>query len=252
MYAFVRNFQRCPGPLLRPSSAKILPARKPKEKPTTRCLAEYVVPLKVSTECTPSTNTPPKTAPAQRKAQTKKATPLKKKLTVLREVASADVGQKDIPPHLLPSELALDALAHDLLKQLKKFQDRLAAKSEEKSHAHRRYVAGFHESLKKVRVDDAKLVILARNVDAEMNEVLPNSPLFDLRSECKNRRVPLIEASTKRGLTRALAKFPYTNCVGVLDYSGVEHIFHQLLLHAETVRVEKIVQNNVDQASLFA
>ncbi|ETN77756.1 hypothetical protein NECAME_10848, partial [Necator americanus] len=41
-----------------------------------------------------------------------------------------------------------------------------------------------------------------------------------LREECLTRGTPIIRASTKRSLSRALEKFPYTNVVALLHFQG--------------------------------
>ncbi|KHJ81746.1 hypothetical protein OESDEN_18566 [Oesophagostomum dentatum] len=93
-----------------------------------------------------------------------------------------------------------------------------------------------------------KCIILARNMDSE---VMTEVPLFyHLREECMNRDIPLVHASTKRLLSRALEKFPYTNFVGLFFFQGFEDIYRNMIQLWKTSDSYKLY--HMDQKSLFA
>ncbi|CAJ0930278.1 unnamed protein product, partial [Mesorhabditis belari] len=219
------------------------------KKPTTRNLAEYLVPTKdplpkINKRTTP--NEPKKQVKNQEKKK-EKATHLKKKLENFR---ASNGPLERTTNKLLPLEEELDKAVLLLIKTLKKFQDRVWKKSQEKARAHRRLVFGLHETLKRIRAEDVKIVVTARNIDKEMEQETVTSLLLDLKKECVKRRLPLINSATKLELSKACSKFPYTNVIAILDTSGAEHYLSEVTRLNEQATFQKELSEH--QSSLFA
>ncbi|KAK6017211.1 ribosomal protein L7Ae, partial [Ostertagia ostertagi] len=147
----------------------------------------------------------------------KKLTPAKKKILKTRENVEI-LDPEIIKFSFIPTPL--DEMVIDLLKRLRKQADAVYEVNQTKARSKRTFVCGLHESLKHVRAENVKCVIVARNLDDEL--VSGPSLFHSLRDECITRRIPIIHASTKRLLSRALQKFPYTNIIALFHFHGFE------------------------------
>ncbi|KJH52384.1 ribosomal protein L7Ae [Dictyocaulus viviparus] len=148
----------------------------------------------------------------------KKATSVKKEILKHRQQSTAfDTNEPNDSPSF--SSTQLDNLVIDLLKKLKKQADRFRNVSAAKARAKRTFVCGLHESLKHIEADNVKSTIVARNLDEEVKGLI----LFcRFRDACISRNIPIIHASSKRYLSRALGKFPYTNIVALFHFQSFE------------------------------
>lgn len=174
----------------------------------------------------------------------KKATKTKKQILNTREHCDAlALLQTDEAIRLSP----LDELVIDFLKRLKKQIDAIHKTNPTKARAKRNFVCGLHESLKHIRADNVKCVFVARNLD---EEITAGPSLFhSVREECLNRSIPIVHASTKRLLSRAVQRFPYTNIVAVFGFQGFEDLYRSIIeLWASDV---SHTLYHIDQTSLF-
>uniref|UniRef100_A0A0K0DKE7 Ribosomal_L7Ae domain-containing protein n=1 Tax=Angiostrongylus cantonensis TaxID=6313 RepID=A0A0K0DKE7_ANGCA len=116
------------------------------------------------------------------------------------------------------------------------------------ARAKRTFVCGLHESLKHLKADNVKCIIVARNYDVELFEGV--SLFHRLRIECFNRNVPIVHASKKRCLSRVLKKFPYTNVIALFRFDAFEELYREVIrMWHES---DSHIQYHIDQASLFA
>ncbi|VDL79777.1 unnamed protein product [Nippostrongylus brasiliensis] len=175
----------------------------------------------------------------------KKLTKTKKQLVEARE-RSSTLLEGSIEESYSPS--ALDEVVIDLLKRLRKQADTIFKENPTKARAKRTFVCGLHESLKHLNADNVRCVIVARNIN---DEVTAGSTLFhSLRDECLNRNIPMVHASTKRLLSRALQKFPYTNIIALFYFQGFEELYRRTI--DLWMASESHVSYHLDQMSLFA
>jgi len=192
----------------------------------------------------------------------KKPSSLKKQIIQVRTDPSA-VQENDQKTRLeaflyrQPHSDEMDSLALGFLGEVKHFQDRLWHKDPTKGRSKRRIVCGFRETLKAVRRNDAKCVILSRQFEwaggpggivEQMTSIIAGATTSPIQ-------VPLIFISSSRSrLARAVNKFDGTvACVAVLNYEGAQDIFEKLqhLLLKEMHHFALSV-DQIDQASLFA
>ncbi|KAJ1363976.1 Selenocysteine insertion sequence-binding protein 2 [Parelaphostrongylus tenuis] len=142
----------------------------------------------------------------------------------------------------------LDEAVIDLLKKLKKQADKIYKVNVTKARAKRTFVCGLHESFKHVMADNVKCIIVARNFEAELFEALP---LFHrLRLECFNRDIPIVYASSKRCLSRAVKRFPYTNVIALFRFQAFEELYRQIISMSQ--KSDSQIHYHIDQPSLFA
>ncbi|CAJ0595519.1 unnamed protein product [Cylicocyclus nassatus] len=141
----------------------------------------------------------------------------------------------------------LDECVIELLKKLKKQANAAHKANPIRARSKRTFICGIHECLKHIQADNVKCVLLARNMDAEMEGV---TLLQSIRDECGARGIPIIHASTKRLLSRALEKFPYTNVVGLLRFQGFEEIYDKMISLWNSS--DSHIKYHKDQSSLFA
>ncbi|VDL86661.1 unnamed protein product [Nippostrongylus brasiliensis] len=172
----------------------------------------------------------------------KKLTKTKKQLVEARERCNTLLIEESFSPS------ALDEVVIDILKRLRKQADTIFKENPTKARAKRTFVCGLHESLKHLKADNVRCVIVARNIN---DEVTAGSTLFhSLRDECLNRNIPMVHASTKRLLSRALQKFPYTNIIALFYFQGFEELYRRTIDLWMTS--ESHVSYHLDQMSLFA
>uniref|UniRef100_A0A7I4XTH1 Ribosomal_L7Ae domain-containing protein n=1 Tax=Haemonchus contortus TaxID=6289 RepID=A0A7I4XTH1_HAECO len=175
----------------------------------------------------------------------KKLTPTKKKILKARENCEIPCSPIISFPF---SPTPLDEMVIDLLKRLKKQTDAIYEVNQTKARAKRTFVCGLHESLKHVRAENVKCVVVARNLD---DELITGPSLFHaLRAECITRQIPIIHASTKTLLNRAVKKFPYTNVVALFHFQGFEELYSGII--RQWRKSGSHIHYHADQMSLFA
>ncbi|RCN35186.1 ribosomal protein L7Ae [Ancylostoma caninum] len=163
----------------------------------------------------------------------KKPTVLKKKILKAREHNEPACSTNNNTSF---SSTPLDESVIELLKKLRKQKDAKHEENPVRARTMRTFFCGLHECLKHVKADNVKCIVLARNLDAEVTSGI--SLFHCLREECLSRSIPIVHASTKRLLSRALEKFPYTNVVALFHFQGFEVSF---ILHLEVIIVKIII-----------
>ncbi|EYC12865.1 hypothetical protein Y032_0045g1129 [Ancylostoma ceylanicum] len=146
------------------------------------------------------------------------------------------------------SSTPLDESVIELLKKLRKQRDAIHEENPIRARTMRTFVCGLHESLKHIKADNVKCIVLARNIDAEITSAI--SLFHSLREECLSRGIPIVHASTKRLLSRALEKFPYTNVVALLHFQGFEELYRDMIQLWKCS--DSHIHYHKDQTSLFA
>lgn len=71
----------------------------------------------------------------------------------------------------------------------------------------------------------------------ERKNISGPSLFHSVREECLNRSIPIVHASTKRLLSRAVQRFPYTNIVAVFGFQGFEVEYHVAIDRSSLQRV---------------
>ncbi|KAJ1363966.1 hypothetical protein KIN20_023939 [Parelaphostrongylus tenuis] len=106
----------------------------------------------------------------------------------------------------------LDEAVIDLLKKLKKQADKIykvnVTRHEQSAHS----FVDFMNRFKHVMADNVKCIIVARNFEAELFEVY---------------------ASSKRCLSRAVKRFPYTNVIALFRFQAFEELYREIISMSE-------------------
>ncbi|EYC12868.1 hypothetical protein Y032_0045g1129 [Ancylostoma ceylanicum] len=175
----------------------------------------------------------------------KKPTVLRKKILKAREHNEPTCSTNNNTSF---SSTPLDESVIELLKKLRKQRDAIHEENPIRARTMRTFVCGLHESLKHIKADNVKCIVLARNIDAEITSAI--SLFHSLREECLSRGIPIVHASTKRLLSRALEKFPYTNVVALLHFQGFEELYRDMIQLWKCS--DSHIHYHKDQTSLFA
>ncbi|KAK6054771.1 ribosomal protein L7Ae [Cooperia oncophora] len=156
---------------------------------------------------------------------------------ILKNRANLEIlGTEPVRLSFIPTRL--DNMVMELLKKLRKQTDAARAK--------RSFVCGLHESLKHVRAENVKCVIVARNID---EEIFSGPSLFHtLRDECVAHEIPIVHASTKRLLSRVVQKFPYISIIALFYFQGFEELYCDII--QEWKESDSHIHYHADQRSL--
>ncbi|KAI1728636.1 selenocysteine insertion sequence-binding protein 2 [Ditylenchus destructor] len=135
----------------------------------------------------------------------------------------------------------LDEAAHNLLRKLKFFQDRMYKANPTKAHAKQRLVFGIKGVERIARNDGLKCIMVASDFEGFQEPIVEN-PLSQLLESVKsyccsvddpldttNCKPPLVKVSNKRKLSHILNKSGRVSVVGLLDIGGAEELFQNLL-----------------------
>lgn len=123
-----------------------------------------------------------------------------------------------------------------LLGDLFRFQDRAYTKNPIKACAHRRYVVGFKETERSLQINKVKLVIIATDLEPSPGANGLDAAVEKMKSFCQKKSVPYCFPLQRRKIGYLLFKKAPISCVGVLDYSGAEDHFKQIVNHVRRSR----------------
>uniref|UniRef100_A0A8R1EVX8 Ribosomal_L7Ae domain-containing protein n=1 Tax=Caenorhabditis japonica TaxID=281687 RepID=A0A8R1EVX8_CAEJA len=142
----------------------------------------------------------------------------------------------------------IDILVSQLLRKLKRQQDKKSqGNTEEKNFQKRRIVCGAHEALKYAQTGKVRMVIHAKNLDEK--NVRASSNFHSLQRICPINEIPLVEAMTKKELSRIVNKFPYVSVIGVINYEGFESEFDEVV--REWRSSDSFRNFHIDQSSIL-
>lgn len=118
---------------------------------------------------------------------------------------------------------------YTIMIKLIRFQDRVYHKNPEKLNTKRRYVRGFNEVKKMVRLNKAKAVIIAADIQKIKNDGILDQTVNDtIKSTCE-KQIPVIFTSTRNRLGKLCHSHDSNfSCVAILDYNGAQVINNQL------------------------
>lgn len=151
---------------------------------------------------------------------------------------------RDYCDHCLLPEIFTSTKA--LLEDIVKFHDRQFARSPLKATAKRRHVTGIKEVRRFLVLRRIRLLVIAPDLEpsGELDQVVAQ-----LKELASVNGVPYVFALGRRQLGFALKKKVPVSCVGVLNYDGTEHNFHNLMSAVEKARElykERVAQSCPD------
>ncbi|KAL1504275.1 hypothetical protein AB1Y20_010684 [Prymnesium parvum] len=144
-----------------------------------------------------------------------------------------------------------------LLSELQRLQERAHLKDPVKAAVRKRYVCGLREVLRALKMNKAKALIVAHNIekidaqdglDALTKRIMRMAThslewVFDdtqkkstLQEVVREVPVPIVFAFTRRTLSRCLKRSAKTSCVAVLSYDGTGDLFSKLIKVAKSAR----------------
>ncbi|KAH7726787.1 hypothetical protein AAVH_05674 [Aphelenchoides avenae] len=183
--------------------------------------------------------------------RTKRPTRLKQEVLKLREAADEDNANEEPSTSTIITGEGADPLngnVVELLKTLKRFQDRMHAENPVKAHAKRRLVYGMREVQRDVRNGLLRAVLVADDVQTFEARSTIDTTLSAIEQMCGRAGIPFIRALSRRSLSRILKKSGYVSVVGIVDFRGAENIFAEVL----EANVQKLIAVHINQLSLFA
>ncbi|XP_075223298.1 SECIS-binding protein 2 isoform X1 [Lycorma delicatula] len=114
---------------------------------------------------------------------------------------------------------------HSLIKDVVKFQDRQHNIDPMKADSKRRYVCGFHEVYRFVKVNKAKLIIIATDIDCVEGKDSLLDYISQLVMMADNQSTPYVFCGSRWSLKMCLKKKCPISCVAVLNYDGAEKLY---------------------------
>ncbi|CAI2313260.1 unnamed protein product [Caenorhabditis sp. 36 PRJEB53466] len=117
----------------------------------------------------------------------------------------------------------------------------------EKNRQIRRIVCGAHETLKFVQSGKVKIVFYAKNFDE--NNIRAASNFHSLQRICPIEQIPMIEALTRKEMSRIVNKFPYVGVIGIMELSNCEEEYQTIV--SEWRRSDAFKLFHIDQSSLL-
>uniref|UniRef100_A0A5S6QTT9 Ribosomal_L7Ae domain-containing protein n=1 Tax=Trichuris muris TaxID=70415 RepID=A0A5S6QTT9_TRIMR len=115
---------------------------------------------------------------------------------------------------------SLDNALGQLLVRLKEFHDRAYQRGLTKVGKGKRLVCGLHETRKYVDLNKAKLVIIARDLEDSIFNVVQS-----LLNSCKEREIPYVFALSRLTLGKAVFKKAPIASVAVLTYHDAQDLY---------------------------
>ena len=145
------------------------------------------------------------------------------------DVAAATATAIDVP--LSPKEEEIDVSADKILKELARLQAKGKDQPPEKQYKYKKYVVGVREVSRALRRDEIKGIIVARNVEDEVEEI--SSILTQMKTTCQEKEIPMLSALTKRRIGKCLSKSMKQTVVGILNLEGIHQQWKEFKMYTE-------------------
>uniref|UniRef100_A0A915K139 Ribosomal protein L7Ae/L30e/S12e/Gadd45 domain-containing protein n=1 Tax=Romanomermis culicivorax TaxID=13658 RepID=A0A915K139_ROMCU len=98
-----------------------------------------------------------------------------------------------------------------------------------KAKIRRRLVKGLQETLKMMKVEKVKLVILTPDIEDVSAEGGLNQLIREILDECQKQNVSYVFGLSRWKLGRVVKKYGPVGCVGILNYQGAEQCVSKIL-----------------------
>ena len=155
-------------------------------------------------------------------------------VVVFKETSVGDLQECDLdePGRTIDqgagTEMAeVDRLSEIVLKELARLQGKGKDQPPEKQYKYKKFVLGIREVCRAVKRNEVKGIIVAVNIEDNVDEV--KCVLDQLRLDCEQKEIPVLSALTKRRLGKMLGKSMKQSIVGIVSLEGVHQTWRDLV-----------------------
>ncbi|VDD93733.1 unnamed protein product [Enterobius vermicularis] len=143
----------------------------------------------------------------------------------------------------------IDKAVLKLLQRVCELQHRAWKENPIKARSKRRFVCGFGEVKKHLELGNAKLVIVAEDLEMGAKNNLVSENFEEVNNLCLANDVPVIKACKKHVIGRTLKKFPFVSVLVIINTNDIQELCEKAL---SLQKIKLILLRHVDQPSLFA
>lgn len=152
----------------------------------------------------------------------------------------------------ISASMRIEDLLLELLRRVSEFQSRAWKTNPIKARGRRRFVCGFGEVKKHLKLGNAKLVIVAEDIELNAKNGSVADLLEEINELCLLYSVTIMTACKKHAIGKALNKFPFVSIVAITDDGNIQDLYEMALRSYNRRKNDVIVSEHIDQLSLYA
>mmetsp|Transcript_25875 Transcript_25875/g.85226 ORF Transcript_25875/g.85226 Transcript_25875/m.85226 type:complete len:455 (-) Transcript_25875:34-1398(-) len=132
----------------------------------------------------------------------------------------------------------LNKTVFNFLSKLNAFQERMKERDPLKAKMKRRVSSGLREVYRSVRIQEAKLVVIAPNIESSPSEGGLDDRVEEIIKAAKSKGIPIVFALSRNRLGKALGKSMRMSAASVHNVDGVHEMYKEILSTTMELREE--------------